>query len=140
MKLYIASHTRHAKRWIKLRPQLYPKITVVSSWIDVLKDGEPNFTPEMVKKSWDNNIRDIILCDILMLYSEAGEPPRGAAFEAGIAFAMGKPILHVGDPAPLGSMHCCFEPFTTLEACFSLLADEQNAQDLINSNGSRAVN
>ena len=97
MRIYIASHTRHARRWIKLRPKLYPKVTIVSSWIDFLKDGEPKTTPKVIKESWDNNLKDLICCEMLILYAEAGEAPRGAAFEAGIAFALGKPILHVGD-------------------------------------------
>ena len=140
MRIYIASHIKHARRWIDLRPKIFPQVTIVSSWIDFLKDGEPNCTAEIVKESWDNNIKDIICCDILVLYVEAGEPPRGAAFEAGIAFAMGKPILHVGDRNALGSMACCFEYFPTLEHCLNVLENEQEVRDVINAQGSRAVN
>jgi len=40
MKLYFASDIRHARKWIDYRNKLYPNITVVSSWIDLMKDGE----------------------------------------------------------------------------------------------------
>jgi len=140
MKIYMASHIKHARRWIDLRPKLYPRVTIVSTWIDFLKDGEVNCTPEVLKESWDNNVKDIIICDILLLYAEPGEPPRGAAFEAGIAYAMGKPILHIGDRPALGTMGCCFEYFETLDQCLKILASEQEIQDVINSRGSTARN
>lgn len=140
MKIYIASHIRHARRWIKLRQQIYPKLIIVSSWIDFLKNGEPDCSQAVIAESWENNIKDIIICDMLVLYTEENETPRGAAFEAGVAYAMGKPVLHAGDRHSLGTMACCFEHFPTLEACLTTLASEQDAQDLINARGSRAVN
>ena len=140
MKIYVASHVRHARRWIRLRSEIAPKLLIVSSWIDFLKDGEPKTTAKIIKESWDNNLKDLICCQMLVLYTEPGEQPRGAAFEAGVAFALGKPVLHVGDKEAVGSMGCCFEHFATLEHCLRTLEDEQNAQDLINATGSRAVN
>lgn len=116
MKLYIASDIKHAKQWVSFRQICFPHIVVVSSWIDFLKDGEPpGLTDYIIKDSWRNNITDLALCDALMLYYEDGDSLRGSLFEAGIAFAMEKPIMFVGDKKALGTVAICFSHSPTLD-------------------------
>ena len=129
MKLYFASDIRHAKKWIEFRSILSPTVRVVSTWIDFLKNGEPKISPELIKKSWDHNIQDIILCDALLLYVEHGDRMRGSLFEAGIAFGQGKMVHYVGDTNLLGTMRCCFEPSLEIaEAIEKMLMEVLNVK------------
>lgn len=129
MKLYIASDVKHAKQWINFRELAYPQIVVVSSWIDVCKNGEPtNWSDELIKQSWDHNIKDIILCDALLLYHERGDRLRGSLFEAGMAFAMGKITFYVGDPGVLGSVGVCFDRFSTFDDAGFALQEMETAK------------
>lgn len=122
MKLYIASDIRHAQQWIYFRELCYPTIIVVSSWIDFLVDGEPpNLSEKTIEKSWENNINDLALCNVLMLYHERGDSLRGALFEAGIAFAMKKPIMFVGDRNILGTLRVCFQHSDNLDEAVTTL-------------------
>jgi nucleoside 2-deoxyribosyltransferase len=125
MRVYIASDIKYARRWIALREQLYPRVTIVSSWIDFLKDGEPKASPQVVKESWENNVKDVLLSDVLILYVEPGDSMRGSCFEAGIAFTSGKRVIFVGDLPTIGSVVCCFEKFGSMEHVLQFLADEE---------------
>ena len=128
MKLYIASDIRHAKRWITFREKCYPQITVVSSWIDFLKNGEPAGLPEhIIEQAWDNNITDIALCEMLLLYHEAGDRMRGVLFEAGIAFALKKQIIFVGDESVLGTVRVCFQCAPSMDVVVKALYEHNLA-------------
>jgi len=126
MKLYFASDIRHARKWIDYRNKLYPNITVVSSWIDLMKDGEiVNPKEGLVKESWENNIKDVLLCDVLVLYAEPGDSMRGSCFEAGVAFTLRKSIVYVGDLKTIGTVECCFHAsFRDLDHCLETLKIE----------------
>jgi nucleoside 2-deoxyribosyltransferase len=125
MRVYIASDIKYARRWIALREKLYPRVAIVSTWIDFLKDGEPKASAQVVKESWDNNIKDVLLCDVLILFVQPGDSMRGSCFEAGVAFAMGKRVIFVGDLPTIGSVVCCFERFASMEHVTQFLADEE---------------
>jgi nucleoside 2-deoxyribosyltransferase len=125
MRVYIASDIKYARRWIALREQLFPRVVIVSTWIDFLKDGEPKASAQVVKESWENNVKDVLLCDVLILYVEPGDSTRGSCFEAGIAFAAGKRVVFVGDLPTIGSVVCCFEKFGSMEHVLQFLAEEE---------------
>lgn len=126
MKVYIASDIRHAQKWINMRSIVYPSVVIVSTWIDFLKDGEPaQVSEEIIKQSWDNNLMDLFLCDVLVLYVERGDSMRGSCFEAGVAFSAGKRIIYVGEQEVIGTLGYCFELVDSLEHAFQLLIDEE---------------
>ncbi len=87
-KIYVASHTRHAADWRRLRDAGAP---IRASWIDagpVEPDGKREF--------WRRCIAEASACDHLIVYVP-GDPLNGAIAEVGAALASGAYVLWVGD-------------------------------------------
>lgn len=112
--IYIASRAslpERAERWRRLRDEFGWQI--VSSWIDEAGEGETvDFTD-----LWDRIHREIASSNKLLLYAEPDDfPLKGALIEAGMALALGKPVvvclprvlLHKRSMRPVGSWlaHC----------------------------------
>lgn len=107
--IYIASRAslpERAERWRRLRDEYGWEI--VSTWIDEAGEGETvNFTD-----LWDRIHREIASSNKLLLYAEPDDfPLKGALIEAGMALALGKPVvvclpgvlLHKRSMRPVGS-------------------------------------
>lgn len=97
MKIYIASKTKHADKWIALRAA---GINIISTWIDEAGAGQ---SPDMVDLR-DRCIKESLECDAMVVYSEEGDYLKGAFIEMGVALSQpGKPIVLVGPVLPAGS-------------------------------------
>lgn len=97
--IYIASKTRHAKKWQRLRDEGVP---ICSTWIDEAGPGQTQSMRHLWLRIRDE-IRD---CSVLLLYANnqdfhpidsvrkwAGSPLKGALVEAGMALAFDKRII-----------------------------------------------
>lgn len=98
VRVYIASKTRHANLWIKLR---HDGINIISTWIDESGVGETVDKKELAVRC----IKEASDCDVCLVYAEEGEVLKGAYCEMGAALANGKPVLVVGDLDTILTQH-----------------------------------
>jgi hypothetical protein len=87
-RIYIASKTRHAPKWKRLRSEGY---NIISTWIDEAGEGQSNYNELSVRC-----ITEIRQSDFVVLYCEPGEILKGALIEAGAALAFGEEVRCVG--------------------------------------------
>jgi nucleoside 2-deoxyribosyltransferase len=119
MKIYIASKTRYAENWKRLRER---GVKIISTWIDEAGEGQIKDRSELAQRS----LSEIQTCDVLLLYVDKEDHPKGAYFEAGAALALNKPIKLV---APLQSVgvfqhHPLVSKFMTVSEALNLKPDD----------------
>jgi hypothetical protein len=96
-KIYIASKTKHADKWIKLRSE---GVDIISTWIDEAGEGQSEDMADLCKRCVD----ECLSCDYLIIYREPDDYLRGAFIEMGIALSRKTiPVLLVGEVLPKGS-------------------------------------
>ena len=89
MKIYIASKTKHAQKWLDLRNR---GLEINSTWIDEVGEGQSSSLSDLAHRC----IREAAEADWLILYCEDGDFLKGALLEVGAALGAGRPILCVG--------------------------------------------
>ena len=89
MKIYIASKTKYADRWKKLRSQ---GVEIISTWIDEAGEGDSKDLTDLALRCVD----EVRKADRLVLYCEPADCLKGALVEVGAAFAFGIPVFAVG--------------------------------------------
>lgn len=92
LRIYVASKTKHAWRWLELRALGRP---IVSTWIDEAGEGETTDLADL----WDRCIREASTATAVVVYAERDEVLKGAYVEVGAALALGVPVFLVGDPS-----------------------------------------
>jgi len=107
--IYVASKTKHARRWVALRDTGVP---IVSTWIDEAGPGESVSLQDL----WVRCITEASTADAVLLYTEPGDGLKGALVEVGAALAFGVPVYVVGDGTE-GSWVChpCVVRVATIE-------------------------
>ena len=114
-KLYIASKTNHAKSWLELRKK-WPEVHFVMRWPwQVVADGHDGTVeaPDYASHFWQNDLADVREADYVLVYAEGQfsaienaevyEKLRGALVEAGMALALGKQVILVGNAPDYGT-------------------------------------
>lgn len=93
-RVYFASKTRHADKWLDMIKYLNNVgIEVCSTWIHEAGEGQTRDFGDL----WHRCIRESSECDFLILYyQEDDKPLKGALIEAGSALSHGRPVLFVG--------------------------------------------
>lgn len=90
--IYVASKTKHAKKWQDYRSAGFP---ICSTWIDETGENEP----DDLRGLWKRCIKESSECSALVAYAEPGDVWKGAFIEIGSALASGKIVFAVGcDP------------------------------------------
>ncbi len=89
MKIYIASKTKHAPKWRKLRAN---GLNIISTWIDEAGAGESIDLSDLAIRCID----EAKSADRLILYCEDADVLKGALIEVGAALAFGVPVFVVG--------------------------------------------
>jgi hypothetical protein len=87
--IYIASKTKHADKWKRLRDQGVP---IISTWIDEAGAGETSDFHDL----WKRCLTESATCGALVSYREPGEVLKGGWVEIGAALANGVPVYAVG--------------------------------------------
>jgi hypothetical protein len=100
IRVYTASKLHHRHRWISLRSQ-WPDVTFTARWPDLEKDNPPS--EGEARRNWLKDEEDVRRADVVLVYAEAGDHLRGALIEAGMALALGKIVLVVGDHPDFGT-------------------------------------
>lgn len=92
--IYVASRVHHAPMWRDLR-QSWP---INSTWIDEAGEGETADLGEL----WARIEAEICQADAVVMYvCQKDFPLKGALIEAGMALAIGKPVIVVADGVEL---------------------------------------
>lgn len=89
MKIYIASKTKHAHKWRKLRTSGH---NIISTWIDEAGAGESKDLPDLASRCID----EAKSADRLILFCESDDLLKGALIEVGAALSAGVPVYVVG--------------------------------------------
>lgn len=110
-KIYIASKTKHADKWRRLRNMFkdingleLPGTTILNltaSWIDVTK------RPKNKGERWPIAVaclKEIEAADFIIVYAERGEVFTDALIEIGLAIAKSTPLFFVGPVLPRRSI------------------------------------
>lgn len=105
MKIYMASKTRHATKWLKLRES---GVDIISTWIDEAGPGQTKSFTDL----WLRCINEVSMADRLIAYAEPGDELKGGLIEIGAALATGTPVYVVGEVEALKT--CKYHPLITL--------------------------
>lgn len=92
-KVYIASKMHHAPKWREAYSR--EDIHVVSRW--PFLETQVDDRPSNCRKFWQDDFTDVQSCAVLILFAEEGENLRGALVEVGIALALGKFVIVIGE-------------------------------------------
>src|SRR5689334_21817984 len=98
-RIYVASKTKHAGKWLEFRDRGY---NIISTWIDEAGPGQSKSLSDLARRC----IEEAKSADVLIVYAEEGDTPlKGAYIEIGAALANNIPIYAVG---PVISETNCF--------------------------------
>jgi nucleoside 2-deoxyribosyltransferase len=101
IKVYGASKLRHAPMWNDLR-EAWPEILWTARW-PYQHVGQVPDTPDFASLFWLHDHEDVEKADGVLVYAEPDDVLRGALVEAGMAIALGKWVLCVGDNPGFGT-------------------------------------
>jgi hypothetical protein len=87
--IYIASKTRHARRWKALREQ---GVNIISTWIDEAGAGETIDEADLAQRC----IRESVDADLFILYAEPEDVLKGGLVEFGARLGAGREVISVG--------------------------------------------
>lgn len=91
MNFYVASKTRHAEMWKRLRAR---GLSVVSTWIDEAGEGETWDYTEL----WTRIEREVKSADAVLFYADGDDSGwKGVYIEAGVAIGNGIPVYMILD-------------------------------------------
>lgn len=103
LDIYVASKIHHAKYLIGVRQNLLKQdININSRWLYQAQYEETS-TPDLYKIFWGIDFTDIHNSNAVLIYAEEGDKLRGALVEAGIAIALNKPVIVIGDHLDYGT-------------------------------------
>ena len=95
IKVYTASKLSEAGRWRDLK-DAWPEVDFVARWPFKHVGAVPD-TPTFAKVFWDHDLQDVEKSDVVLIYGAPADKLRGALVEVGMALAMGKEVIAVGD-------------------------------------------
>jgi nucleoside 2-deoxyribosyltransferase len=101
IKVYTASKLKHAPLWKQLKEE-WIEIEFVARWPFFHVGNIPD-TSYYAKVFWKQDLEDVQLSDIVLVYAEEGDKLRGALVEAGMAIALGKEVIVVGESPDYGT-------------------------------------
>jgi len=101
IRVYTASKLQHWRRWKDLRSQ-WPEVTFTARWPDIDIASVPG-TPQEARAHWLDDEADVRSADVVLVYAESADNLRGALVEAGMAIALNKKVLVVGDHPDFGT-------------------------------------
>lgn len=119
--IYIASKTKHAERWRKLRDVYgYP---INSTWLDEAGPGESASLSDL----WLRCIREASAASALVIYCEKDEVLKGAWIELGAALHAGVQIYAVGIEGFTVAHHPAIRHFPTMKDAMTAVKKDGHA-------------
>lgn len=127
LKVYTASKLKEGPRWRQLAAA-WQEIDIVARWpfLHVSEDGAPAWPEDCAAHGatfWKHDHEDVMRADVVLLYGAKEDVLRGALVEAGMAIALGKPVIVVGENAGYGTWqyHALVHRVAHFEAARSVL-------------------
>lgn len=115
-QIYIASKTKHADKWLRLRGEGH---NIISTWINEAGFGESKDLANLCYRC----VIECSTCDGLIIYAEPDDYLKGAFIEMGVVLSRTlTPVYMVGPVLPAGSAftysHQVFTAKTVEEAIY----------------------
>ena len=101
IKVYTASKLAQAPLWKRLIVEWW-EIDFTARWV-VQHVGTTPDHPCFARIFWEHDHADVASADVVLLYAEANEHLRGGLVEAGIAIALDKKVIVVGEHPDYGT-------------------------------------
>lgn len=122
MKVYTASKLKHAPLWNRLFEE-WEEVHLHARWFRLHVGTTPD-APCYAKVFWQHDLEDVSEADAVLVYAEKEDKLRGALVEAGMAIALGTPVIVVGEHEDYGTWqyHPLVYRVDTLEHARVLLA------------------
>jgi nucleoside 2-deoxyribosyltransferase len=98
IKVYTASKLVHAPLW-RILVEDWPGVEFVARWPFNEFPDEATFA----RVFWEHDLEDVGRCDVVLVYAAYDDKLRGALVEAGMALALGKQVIVVGDHRDYGT-------------------------------------
>ena len=126
IKVYIASKLSYAKRFRDLREIWGMRgVDLHARWFDQaeLEHVNHELTPHDFHVFWLVDEEDVRQSDAVILYAENGDRLRGALVEVGMAIALGKLVIVIGDHPDYGTWqhHPVVTRADSLDHAFTML-------------------
>ncbi len=102
LAIYFASKTDHAPM-AKLLQTEWTEFTWTSRWPLYVGKVEHFQNEAMAKIGWEYDLADIQAANVVLVFSKPEDTLRGALVEAGMAIALGKKVLVVGENDSYGT-------------------------------------
>lgn len=99
IKVYTASKLRHAEMWRTLHMD---GVEFTARWPRLHVGTVPD-DPRYAKIFWVHDEEDVRASDVVLVYAELKDKLRGALVEAGMAIALGKDVIVVGEHDDFGT-------------------------------------
>lgn len=100
LAIYTASKVSYSPLWLRLRSE-WPEFDWTAHWPENI--GHVPETPENAVKFWDENISDIMMSNVVLVYAPYGDILRGALVEAGAGLAFGLQVVVCGQSDSFGT-------------------------------------
>lgn len=100
IRVYTASKLEQSERWKQLRVD-WPEIHFTARWPYMV--GQLEDSPSNARLFWLDDEADITSADVVLIFAEKHEHLRGALVEAGMAIALGKRVIVVGEHTDYGT-------------------------------------
>ena len=101
IRVYTASKIALAPFWHQFAAEC-PEVFLCSRWLKHMAIGTAD-TPENAKHFWQEDFQDVAGCDLLLCYATEGQTLHGALVEVGVALALGKPVMVIGEHPSYGT-------------------------------------
>lgn len=101
LRIYTASKLKHAEWWRELR-RTWDEFDWVARW-PVDHCGNIPDTDTFARWFWMQDVEDVARCDVLVLFAEGDDHLRGGLVEAGVAIALHKTVIVVGQHKDYGT-------------------------------------
>lgn len=101
LRIYFASRISHGKIARKLLAE-WPEFTFTSRWPQHHVGKVPD-QANFAKTFWLHDAEDVAGCDVVLCYGEPGDTLRGALVEVGMAIALGRAVVVVGECESYGT-------------------------------------
>lgn len=102
IKVYCASKLHHAELWKRLYDEWNDVMEIVARWPFAHVNTVPD-TAHYAKIFWQQDHEDVVKADVVLIYAEPDDKLRGALVEAGMAIALGKQVIVVGEHPDYGT-------------------------------------
>lgn len=105
LKVYTASKLSKGPMWMNLK---WPEIEIVARWPFGHSDERgnaawPEDCPAHGVVFWTHDYDDVLRADVVLIYADKEDVLRGALVEAGMALALNKYVVVVGDCPSYGT-------------------------------------